>query len=71
MIKERFRFLWRAWRYRWLLDPAEIRAIRARLQPGDFAIDIGVHKGAYSYWMAKGRWSRRQGGRFRAATCFG
>ncbi|MFT5466671.1 MAG: FkbM family methyltransferase [Verrucomicrobiales bacterium] len=53
MIKERFRFLWRAWRYRWLLDTAEIRAIRERLKPGDLAIDIGVHKGAYSYWMAK------------------
>lgn len=53
MIKERFRFLWRAWRYRWLLDKAEIHAIRSRLKPGDLAIDIGVHKGAYSYWMAK------------------
>lgn len=52
-MKERFRFLWRAWRYRWLLDPEEIRAIHERLRPGDLAVDIGVHKGAYSYWMAK------------------
>lgn len=45
--------IWRAWRYRLRLDPAEIAFVRRHLQPGDTAIDIGAHKGAYTWWMAR------------------
>jgi FkbM family methyltransferase len=45
------RMLFRAWRYRWKLDRQEIRFVRAHLAPGDTAVDIGAHKGAYAYWM--------------------
>jgi len=50
---DKLRFFWRAWRYRFKLDPAEISILRRILSPGDVAIDVGTHKGAYSYWMAK------------------
>ena len=45
------RMLYRAGRYRWKLDRAEIAFVRARLRPGDTAVDIGAHKGAYAFWM--------------------
>ena len=45
--------LYRAWRYRWLLERYEIRFVRLNLRPGDTAVDIGAHKGAYAYWMHK------------------
>jgi FkbM family methyltransferase len=47
------RLLYRAWRYRLALDKMEIGAVRRLLRPGDTAVDIGAHKGAYSYWIAK------------------
>ena len=49
----KLRYLYRAWRYRLKLDPAEIKAILVNLAPGDVAIDIGAHKGAYTYWLQK------------------
>lgn len=45
--------LWGAWRYRLRHDRAEIAFLRKHLQPGDTAIDIGAHKGAYTWWMAR------------------
>lgn len=50
---QRIKYLYRAWRYRYKVDPAEIRYIRANLSRGDTVIDIGAHKGAYSYWMQR------------------
>lgn len=47
------RLMYRAWRYRLRHDPGEIRFMLRCLQPGDIAIDIGAHKGAYTYWMAR------------------
>jgi FkbM family methyltransferase len=41
----------RALRYRWRLNPAEVAALDAALGPGDTALDIGAHKGAYLYWL--------------------
>lgn len=41
----------RAWRYRLKLDPNEIRWMRRVLRPGDFVVDIGAHKGGYTYWI--------------------
>jgi FkbM family methyltransferase len=49
----RTRLLYRAHRYRWKLDPAEIKFVRTHAKPATTAIDIGAHKGAYSYWMAR------------------
>jgi FkbM family methyltransferase len=49
--RDAVRMLYRAWRYRWKLDRQEIRFVRAHLAPGDTAVDIGAHKGAYAYWM--------------------
>ena len=49
----RIRLIYRAHRYRWKLDPAEIKFMRAHARPATTAIDIGAHKGGYSYWMAR------------------
>tara|TARA_R110002096_G_scaffold16106_37_gene55272 strand:- start:957 stop:1700 length:744 start_codon:yes stop_codon:yes gene_type:complete len=52
-MKNQLRYLYRAWKYRVKLDKFEISTLRSRLKPGDMALDIGTHKGAYTYWMAK------------------
>ncbi len=49
----RLKYLYRAYRYRFRVDPAEIRFVRKSLQPGQVAVDIGCHKGAYTYWMRR------------------
>jgi len=46
--------MYRAGRYRLRHDPLEIALVRRIVRPGSVAIDIGAHKGAYTYWMAKG-----------------
>ena len=50
----RLRLLYRAYRYRWKNDPAEIAFVRAQVRPGAIAIDVGAHKGGYTYWLARG-----------------
>ncbi|MCC7475681.1 MAG: FkbM family methyltransferase [Pirellulales bacterium] len=52
-MSERFRFLYRALRYRLRIDPGELRFVSQCLQPGQVAVDIGCHKGAYTYWMRR------------------
>jgi FkbM family methyltransferase len=47
------RFVSRAWRYRLLNDPEEIRYLLAHVKRGDIVVDIGAHKGAYAYWMRR------------------
>jgi FkbM family methyltransferase len=49
----RTRLIYRAYRYRWKLDPTEIEFVLAHAKPATTAIDIGAHKGGYSYWMAR------------------
>lgn len=49
----KLRWFYRAWRYRLKLEIQEIAALRQLLGSGDIAIDIGAHKGAYTYWMLK------------------
>jgi FkbM family methyltransferase len=49
----RLRYLYRAYRYRWRVDPAELKFICRRLRPGQVAVDVGCHKGAYTYWMRR------------------
>ena len=47
------RLVYRAWRFRLGRDKHEIATLLTHLQPGNCAIDIGAHKGAYTYWMQK------------------
>jgi FkbM family methyltransferase len=49
----RARLRQRAWRYRLRQDRAELRWLASALHPGDVAIDVGAHKGAYTYWMRR------------------
>lgn len=49
----RLKLRYRAWRYRLKLDREEVRWLRRALRPGDTAIDIGAHKGAYTFWMRR------------------
>ena len=56
---QKLRLIQRAHRYRTRHDPAELEAIRRSLRPGDTVLDIGAHKGAYTYWMS--RWVRPNG----------
>jgi FkbM family methyltransferase len=50
---EKLRWIYRAWRYRLKLEKQEITTLLSLLGPGDIAVDIGAHKGAYTYWMLK------------------
>jgi FkbM family methyltransferase len=52
-MSKKLRYLYRALRYRWQVDPAEIRFVCQSLQPGQVAADIGCHKGAYTFWMRR------------------
>lgn len=52
-MSTRLRYLYRAYRYRYRVDPAEIRFVRQNLVAGQVAADIGCHKGAYTYWMRR------------------
>ena len=54
MFVARLRWLHRVWRYRFYVDPAGIDWIRHHVMPGQRAIDIGAHKGGYTYWLARG-----------------
>lgn len=49
----KLRYLYRAYRYRLRVDSAELRFVCSYLQPGQVAVDIGCHKGAYTYWMRR------------------
>jgi FkbM family methyltransferase len=46
--------VYRAYRYRWKNDPAEIAFLRAHVTAGTVAVDVGAHKGGYTYWLAQG-----------------
>lgn len=50
---EQARFLHRAWKYRIRDEPDELAFMRQHVQPGGTVIDIGAHKGAWTYWMAR------------------
>ena len=49
----RLRLLYRAYRYRWRDDAAEIACVRRWTRPGTVALDVGAHKGSYTYWLAR------------------
>ncbi|HWA10110.1 MAG TPA: FkbM family methyltransferase [Opitutaceae bacterium] len=48
------RLVYRAYRYRWKNDPAEIAFLRTHVVAGTVALDVGAHKGGYTYWLARG-----------------
>ena len=50
---EKTKLWYRAWRYRLKHDRAEISYILKSIQPGNTVVDIGAHKGAYTYWLRK------------------
>lgn len=50
---ELIRWIFRAWRYRLRLEKQEIRIVLDHLMPGDTVIDVGAHKGGFTYWMLK------------------
>jgi FkbM family methyltransferase len=52
-MSHRLRYLYRVYRYRYRVDPAEIRFLCERLRPGETAVDVGCFKGAYAYWMRR------------------
>jgi FkbM family methyltransferase len=52
-MKDFFRFIWRAWKYRLRSNRAEIEKILATVKKGQNCIDIGAHKGAYTYWFSR------------------
>jgi len=49
----KLKYLYRAFRYRWREDPAELRFLSQNLRRGQVAVDIGCYKGAYTYWMRR------------------
>lgn len=51
---DRWKWIYRAWRYRLKLESSSVRFLLDHLRPGDVAIDIGAHKGAMTHWMRNG-----------------
>ena len=52
-LGQRIRLLHRAWRYRLHAERHEISLVNRVLQAGDVVLDVGAHKAAFTYWMAK------------------
>jgi len=52
-LTARTKLLARALKYRYRQDPQEIRIVRQLTPPGGVALDIGAHKGAYTYWLQR------------------
>ena len=52
-LRQKMDVVHRAWRYRLKTERVEIALVRDLISPGDIVLDIGAHKGAFSYWMAK------------------
>jgi FkbM family methyltransferase len=48
------KFLYRAYKYRFRDDVSELTYITDSLHKGDFALDVGAHKGGYLHWIMKG-----------------
>jgi FkbM family methyltransferase len=50
---ERLKYLYRAYKYKYLKDANEINFALGHIGKGDTIIDIGCHKGAYLYWLQR------------------
>jgi FkbM family methyltransferase len=53
MLIDKLKWIYRAYRYRFKLEPQEIQLLSQNLNQGDVGVDVGAHKGAYTYWMRK------------------
>jgi FkbM family methyltransferase len=53
IILEKLKLIHRAFRYRYQADKGGIRFMMDHLHPGNTALDIGAHKGGYTYWIKK------------------
>ncbi|MFT5422573.1 MAG: FkbM family methyltransferase [Phycisphaerales bacterium] len=53
LLNQKLRLAVRAWKYRVKLDPAEVSYVRRTIARGNTAIDLGAHKGGYTYWLAE------------------
>jgi FkbM family methyltransferase len=53
LLKEKIKLLYRTWKYRWRTDKAEIRYLLDKIKNGSVVMDVGAHKGGYTYWMVK------------------
>ena len=47
------KFIYRAYKYRYVEDKAELDYITRSINKGDTVLDIGSHKGGYLYWLRK------------------
>jgi FkbM family methyltransferase len=47
----RAQWMYRAWRYRLRVERPEVLFMLRHLSPGQTAVDVGAHKGAFTYWM--------------------
>jgi FkbM family methyltransferase len=52
-LRDRLRLLHRAYRYAWRTERYEIALVRALVRPGECVVDVGAHKAAFAYWMAR------------------
>jgi len=52
-MKELIKYIYRGFRFRYIVDPNEINYIINHLDKGQIAVDIGANKGGYLYWMQK------------------
>ena len=52
-MKQKLRYIYRAWKYRFRYDKDEMKYLRSQVAKGDIVVDIGAHKGVYLYWMQK------------------
>ncbi|HUF80906.1 MAG TPA: FkbM family methyltransferase [Burkholderiales bacterium] len=50
---KRWRYLWRAFHYRWRVNRPEIAFLSSRVRPGDTVVDVGCHKGGFLYWLRR------------------
>src|SRR5438128_1860142 len=50
-LLERLDMMHRLLRYRWRAERAELRYLLGREFHGGSLLDVGAHRGVYSYWM--------------------
>src|SRR5688572_1132410 len=53
LLKAYFKLLYRAWQYRLRWDQNEINYLLDTIKKGSVVLDVGAHKGGYTYWMKK------------------
>ena len=49
----KYKLITRAWRYRLFIEKWEIKFLINNLKSNQVGVDIGAHKGGYTYWMSK------------------